>query len=353
MPERGGVKTTIFIESPRTVEIKHSEELFDVILMLSSYLKFVPYARKKRQFFEDCKELLVHVGAEIPAQLESSSLKVVHVGEFKIFRSVELAASHPTGGPKVIALDHSGFLDIVDTVYDLMDEDTRRTVPISAFIHYCNVLLYQRYANVHASAYGHHQEAMSLNAIVGSDPTIPKPIAAYLNAIGEFIDPNGRRWVPDKLPARTVVAHVPGSFGRVGPNTHYAYGSVPSPAITLLTLLADIAHTTQDLPVQWNLPVGFRPAVAAHAALPTSSMLGYRTATNIGNDIAEMYTQFGLHVDWANVDAPIIITPSTAGIPVTRVFMDYVSNALSQTSIPNAPINITPTGSQSILLFGI
>ncbi|KAI5707875.1 hypothetical protein M8J77_011618 [Diaphorina citri] len=321
--------------------------------MLSSYLKFVPYARKKRQFFEDCKELLVHVGAEIPAQLESSSLKVVHVGEFKIFRSVELPASHPTGGPKVIALDHSGFLDIVDTVYDLMDEDTRRTVPISAFTHYCNVLLYQSYANVHASAYGHHQEAMSLNAIVGSDPTIPKPIAAYHNAIGEFIDPNGRRWVPDKLPARTVVAHVPGSFGRVGPNTHYAYGSVPSPAITLLTLLADIAHTTQDLPVQWNLPVGFRPAVAAHAALPTSSMLGYRTATNIGNDIAEMYTQFGLHVDWANVDAPIIITPSTAGIPVTRVFMDYVSNALSQTSIPNAPINITPTGSQSILLFGI
>ncbi|KAI5692845.1 hypothetical protein M8J75_002196 [Diaphorina citri] len=56
MPERG-VKTTIFIESPRTVEIKHSEELFDVILMVSSYLKFVPYARKKRQFLEDCKEL--------------------------------------------------------------------------------------------------------------------------------------------------------------------------------------------------------------------------------------------------------------------------------------------------------
>jgi hypothetical protein len=287
-----------------------------------------------------------------PQALATSFTTVINdISEFKIFRSVELPASHPTGGPKIIALDHSGFLDIIDTVYDLMDEDegTRRAVPISAFTHYCNVLLHQRYANVHASTYGHHQEAMSLNAIVGSDPTIPKPIAAYLNAVGEFIDPNGRRWIPDKLPARTVVAHVPGTFGRIGANTHYTHGSVPSPAITLLTLLADIAHTTQDLDPQWNLPLGFRPAAAAHASFPTSSMLGYRHATNIGESVAAVYTQFGLHVDWANHDAPIIITPSTAGIPVTRVFMDYVSNALSQTSIPSAPINVTPTGSQSIL----
>ncbi|KAI5722324.1 hypothetical protein M8J76_006855 [Diaphorina citri] len=49
MPERG-VKTTIFIESPRTVEIKHSEKLFDVLR------------------------------GQLTSQLESSSLKAVHVG---------------------------------------------------------------------------------------------------------------------------------------------------------------------------------------------------------------------------------------------------------------------------------
>ncbi|KAI5704732.1 hypothetical protein M8J75_008211 [Diaphorina citri] len=45
-----GVKTAIFIESPRTVDIKHSEELFDVLR------------------------------GQLTSQLESSSLKAVHVG---------------------------------------------------------------------------------------------------------------------------------------------------------------------------------------------------------------------------------------------------------------------------------
>uniref|UniRef100_A0A8D8ZBT2 Uncharacterized protein n=1 Tax=Cacopsylla melanoneura TaxID=428564 RepID=A0A8D8ZBT2_9HEMI len=87
------------------------------------------------------------------------------ITEFKTFRAVEADPPVRTSGPKVITLDHSGFCDIVEETYQRLPDGVRDVLPSSAFMHYNNAWLHQRYLNIQHQVVGGSTYAADFNSI--------------------------------------------------------------------------------------------------------------------------------------------------------------------------------------------
>lgn len=285
-----------------------------------------------------------------PRALATSFTTVINdITEFKAFQHIKSPLATATGPNKMLTLDHSGYVDMVDETWERLDDDTKTDIPLSAFTHYCAVLLHHRYTTVAEEIVAKTGDTQAIQSLVDQQTFIPKAIGVYLNAIGVCKDPNGRSWRP-VIPTMQVTVGLTGMMGRVGHLTNHRYSSHLCPGITNLTLLHDIHHTLDGAEAIWDLPNNFRPVVAAHAIFPNSNLLGYRPSTNISVVTAQTYQNLAIHAVWVGDDvAPVYTGGSIGGIPVKKDFMLHVSERLSRSGLGRASLNPTATGSQTQL----
>jgi hypothetical protein len=95
-----------------------------------------------------------------------------------------------------------------------------------------------------------------------SEYPVHETINSYLRGIGDFEDPSGTKhqFRLLRLPGVNEYEGVSGFFGRVGPETHFLYESLPAPGVVALRLLRDLVYTRHifDHP-DWDLPDALRP----------------------------------------------------------------------------------------------
>ncbi|CAH0730605.1 unnamed protein product, partial [Brenthis ino] len=91
--------------------------------------------------------------------------------------------------------------------------------------------------------------------VLSGNHHLPTPIESYIKALGHVVDNASIRY---KL-ALPAWPEEDGTFGRMGPLTHWKYMSMPCPLVCRQRIQEDMRVTATPGVREWNLPVGIRP----------------------------------------------------------------------------------------------
>ena len=114
---------------------------------------------------------------------------------------------------------------------------------------------------------------------------IPGDVNLYLNGFGDITDNAGRSFFLLVQIAFNLDLNIRGStgnFGRISPENHFMYETIPAPLIALLCIEADYNYSCGNGPADWNLPKELQPDEIGRK--PTSNLLGWRKARKLNED---------------------------------------------------------------------
>lgn len=116
-----------------------------------------------------------------PRALATSFTTVINdITEFKAFQLIQAPLATATGPTKMLTLDHSGYVDMIDETWERLDDDTKTDIPLSAFSHYCAVLLHYRYTTIAEEVVAKTGDTQAIQSLVDQQTFIPKAIGVYL-----------------------------------------------------------------------------------------------------------------------------------------------------------------------------
>ncbi|KAG1702386.1 Mediator of DNA damage checkpoint protein 1 [Nymphon striatum] len=149
--------------------------------------------------------------------------------------------------------DYSPYLDIVDESYTTLclDRTFSRNVSASMFQYACIQAFWHRLCELLVvGGFGNPDIDRFLQATT-IIKELPAPITAYLKSIGSLSDETGTiywwKLLCEYLPTHELHNNVPGFMGRVSHNTHFIYETMPSPGISMLSIMSDIAYTMDPI----------------------------------------------------------------------------------------------------------
>jgi hypothetical protein len=152
------------------------------------------------------------------------------------------------------------------------DKEFSRVVSLAKYQYY-NVLHF--WARI-AAIRGHRglatqEERNSVRYLRSEEYPVNETINPYLRGTDDSEDPSGTnlQFRLLRLPGENVYEGVSGFFGRVGPETHLLYESLPAPGVVALRLLRDLGYTRHvfDHP-DWDLPDALMPQQQAPEPQP-------------------------------------------------------------------------------------
>lgn len=119
-----------------------------------------------------------------------------------------------------------------------------------------------------------------MNQVLSGNHHLPGPIESFIKGIGNVVDPDALRY-NISFPAWP---QEDGTFGKIGPDTHWKYMSVPCPLVCALRIQCDLRVTaTPASPRDWQLPTALKPT-EGEAGTPTRNLLGWTRAATLTND---------------------------------------------------------------------
>lgn len=177
-----------------------------------------------------------------------------------------------------------GFIPLVEKEYDVIASVQpffAKTVPKSSFVYYCVEHLIARLVTLKRDrGESTYVEDAFMNQVLSGNHHLPGPIDQFIKGIGNVVDPDALRYNID-FPAWPGLT---GDFGRVGPETHWMYMSLPSPRVCAQRVKEDLrASREPNVQRDWQLPVELVPEEQA-AGVPTRNLLGWAKAAPLTND---------------------------------------------------------------------
>lgn len=267
--------------------------------------------------------------------------------------------------------DYSHYLEIVRASYRVHSKEDKRftnAVSQTMYEYYCTILLWERIILVLAARSDRFIMSDYDSFLKAIPPTVtPVEIGQYLDGIGHIQDLTGAHrvlelqtsLVDDNVPDTTIR----GWFGPITQDNHYAYETVPAPAILIMRMGGEYmrsfnlnANQRRHFPVDWDLPEGFTPSTTAATLHPTPNLLGWMPLKSIATSQQQLLTECGFinhnNTDWR-------LDPSSVrqvqGMTVLSELMTqislYLSTAKRNNELNNYSRATTAVGSISQMMF--
>ena len=169
------------------------------------------------------------------------------------------------GRENTFTVTADSFIALVRRTYENVctaDKEFSRHVSYSMYQYYNTIHFWGRVAMIRSHSGRTTEDERNLISYLSSrEYPIHEPISAFLRALGDFEDPSGSEhyFRLMSLPNAQEIDDIAGFFGRVGPDTHYLYESLPSPGVVALRVIKDLEYTRGEGPKDWNLPDEIQP----------------------------------------------------------------------------------------------
>lgn len=200
-------------------------------------------------------------------------------------------------GEKHIYSGADGLMDVVDAEYVKLAANSfnlKRNISHSGYAYYAACLTWARMLFVAAENGGvlTFEEKQLIDQV--RDLTPPKLLGAYIAGIGNTKYPSGFHELKFGLVKPPLAndggpLRLPGYFGKLDENARY-YAAYPCIAVFAQRVVADISHTEQNGPSDWDLPADFN----VPNRLPTPSCIGYREAVTLDRSQVGTYSLVGI-----------------------------------------------------------
>ncbi|CAH0725564.1 unnamed protein product, partial [Brenthis ino] len=181
------------------------------------------------------------------------------------------------------AITAEGFIPLCEKEYDVIASNQpyfAKSVAKSAWVYYCTMSLYARLITLkQEDGSSEYDEDSFAGQVLSGNHSLPTPIESYIKALGNIVDSSSIRY---KL-AMPTWPDEDGTFGKMGPHTHWKYMSMPCPVVCRQRIQEDLRVTATPGIKEWNLPAALRPDEPG-AGHPTRNCLGWARAATLTSD---------------------------------------------------------------------
>lgn len=218
-----------------------------------------------------------------PTRLSTTATKPKNEPMFSDIDMMGFPGVAPYRRTNEFAITAEGFIPLCEKEYDAIASNQpyfAKSVAKSAWVYYCVMCLYARLVTLkQEDGSSTYEEDSFASQVLSGNHSLPTPIESYIKALGHVVDSASIRYKLN-MPAWP---NDDGTFGQVGPTTHWKYMSMPCPVVCKQRVQEDLRVTAIPGVREWNLPVPLRP-VEAGAGTPTRNCLGWARAATLTND---------------------------------------------------------------------